>query len=74
MQQPEGILQDNDGLLAAGMGHMCAAINSLTSMMEGKRQADEGGRGGAYSRHVQQATNDALLIDDPGNNHEEARN
>ena len=71
MQQPEGILQDNDGLLAAGMGHMCAAINSLTSMMEGSRM---GGRGGAYSRHVQQATNDALLIDDPGNNHEEARN
>ena len=71
MQQPEGILQDNDGLLAAGMGHMCAAINSLTSMMEGSRM---GGRGGAYSRHVQQATNDASLIDDPGNNHEEARN
>ena len=71
MQQPEGILQNNDGLLAAGMGHMCAAINSLTSMMEGSRM---GGRGGAYSRHVQQqATNDALLIDDPGNNHEEAR-
>ena len=51
-----------------------AAINSLTSMME-RRMMGGDGMGGAYSRHVQQATNDALLIDDdPGNNHEEARN